>query len=108
MQKRLSALEKGVDLEDGRFKPLEFRIEGKNPKSTWMMMSIHEGRNRVIRRLFDQLGHPVSRLIRVAVGGIELGDLPEGKYRHLQKREIKKLLTEAGNPHPAEVPRKLT
>lgn len=86
-----AAIEQGVKLEDGIFRPLEFRIVSKNPKSTWVSMAIHEGRNRVIRRLFDELDHPVARLIRTAMGEIELGDLKEGEYRHLSGREVRKL-----------------
>lgn len=89
--KDTAAVEKGVKLEDGMFKPLEFRIEDRNPKSTWVYVTINEGRNRVIRRFFEELGHPVARLIRVAIGEIGLGDLKEGGYRHLRKWEIKKL-----------------
>lgn len=89
--KDTAAVEKGVKLEDGMFKPLEFKIEGRNPKSTWVYVTIHEGRNRVIRRLFDELGHPVARLIRVGIGEVGLGDLKEGDYRHLKNWEIKKL-----------------
>jgi 23S rRNA pseudouridine2605 synthase len=86
-----AAVEKGVKLEDGIFKPLEFKVESRNPRSTWVYVTIHEGRNRVIRRFFEELGHPVARLIRVGIGEIGLGDLKEGGYRHLKKWEIKKL-----------------
>ncbi len=89
--KDMAAVEKGVKLEDGMFKPLEFKIEGRNPKSTWVYVTINEGRNRVIRRFFEELGHPVARLVRVGIGEIGLGDLMEGDYRHLKNWEIKKL-----------------
>jgi len=90
--REVAAIEKGVELDDGLFKPLSFKVESKNPKSTWVSMTIHEGRNRVIRRLFDELGHPVARLVRTAIDEIELGSLNEGEYRHLKKWEIKKLV----------------
>lgn len=89
--KDLAAVEKGVKLEDGMFKPLEFKVEGRNPRSTWVYVTIQEGRNRVIRRFFEEIGHPVARLIRVAIGDIGLGDLKEGAYRHLKKWEIRTL-----------------
>jgi len=89
--KDMAAVEKGVKLEDGMFKPLEFKLEGRNPKSTWVYVTINEGRNRVIRRFFEELGHPVARLVRVSIGEIGLGDLKEGEYRHLKKWEISKL-----------------
>lgn len=89
--KDMASVEKGVKLEDGMFKPLEFKVESRNPRSTWVYVTIHEGRNRVIRRFFEELGHQVARLIRVGIGEIGLGDLKEGEYRHLKKWEINKL-----------------
>jgi 16S rRNA U516 pseudouridylate synthase RsuA-like enzyme len=47
-----------------------------------------EGRNRLVRRLFTALGHPVLRLVRVGFGGLHLGDLPRGKARKLTEGEI--------------------
>lgn len=85
------AIEQGVKLADGMFQPLEFGILSRNPKSTWVSITIHEGRNRVIRRLFEELGHPVARLIRTGIGDLELGELKEGEYRHLNRRELKDL-----------------
>jgi 23S rRNA pseudouridine2605 synthase len=89
--KDTAAVEKGVRLEDGMFKPLEFKVGDRNPRSTWVSVTIHEGRNRVIRRFFEELGHPVARLIRIGIGEVGLDDLKEGAYRHLKKWEIRKL-----------------
>jgi 23S rRNA pseudouridine2605 synthase len=88
----LQLIKDGERLDDGYFKPLHVSIEKVNPKSSWLELIIHEGRNRVIRRYFDFLGHPVSRLIRVAVGDIHLGELLPGDFRYLERREIKELL----------------
>jgi 23S rRNA pseudouridine2605 synthase len=52
-----------------------------------------EGRNRVIRRAFDTLGHSVVRLIRVAVADLSLDDLKPGTYRYLKKREVMRLMS---------------
>lgn len=91
--KVMRALEQGVDLPDGRFVPETVAMEGKNPKSTWILITSTEGRNRVIRRALESLGYPVQRLIRVAVGGVLLGDLAEGKSRPLKTNEIRQLLS---------------
>jgi len=88
----LRHLEEGVDLEDGVFTPGVVRLEKTNPKSSWLQITVSEGRNRVVRRAFDALGHPVQRLVRIAVGNLMLGDLASGEYRPLMKREIEGLL----------------
>lgn len=91
-QSEVKKIQDGVMLEDGVFVPLDVKVEKQNPLSTWLRMTIADGRNRVIRRLFDILGHPVARLVRVSIGGVELGGLKERESRHLKKREIEQLL----------------
>jgi 23S rRNA pseudouridine2605 synthase len=93
----LKALENGIDLPDGRFAPTEIQLEKTNPRSTWLTVMLTDGRNRVIRRAFDSLGHPVARLIRVAVADITLASLPEGAWRLLTSREVERLLLLAGS-----------
>jgi 23S rRNA pseudouridine2605 synthase len=89
--KEVRLLQEGVELEDGVFAPDNVRPEKTNPKSSWFQIVVSEGRNRVIRRAFDALGHPVQRLIRIAVGNLMLGDLADGEYRVLTRREIEGL-----------------
>ena len=93
----LKALENGIDLPDGRFAPSEVRLEKTNPGSTWLVLTLTDGRNRVIRRAFDSLGHPVARLIRVAVAEIPLAPLREGAWRLMTPREVERLLILAGS-----------
>jgi 23S rRNA pseudouridine2605 synthase len=93
----LKALENGIDLPDGRFAPSEVRLEKTNPGSTWFVLTLTDGRNRVIRRAFDSLGHPVARLIRVAVAEILLAPLREGAWRLMTPREVERLLILAGS-----------
>ncbi|MFM8405085.1 MAG: hypothetical protein ACKOAA_04350, partial [Actinomycetota bacterium] len=50
---------------------------------------IHEGRNQIVRRIFDALGFPVVRLMRTSIGSIELGELPAGKWRNLNDVETR-------------------
>ncbi len=90
------ALEKGIDLEDGRFAPTLVRLEKVNRGSTWLTLTIKDGRNRVIRRAFETIGHDVVRLIRTAVGDIALGPLAEGAWRVLTPREVQRLQRAAG------------
>ncbi len=93
----LKVLENGIDLPDGRFAPTDVHLEKTNPGSTWLTMTITDGRNRVIRRAFDSLGHSVARLVRVAVADITLSPLREGAWRMLTPREVERLLKLAGS-----------
>ncbi|MBN2254375.1 MAG: rRNA pseudouridine synthase [Deltaproteobacteria bacterium] len=79
-------------LEDGDFKPQRVRIDKANRKSTWVEMTIHEGKNRIIKRLFDFYGYPVMRLVRVAIGNLKLKNLRIGDFRYLEVREVRDLL----------------
>ena len=83
-----SRLKGGVELEDGLARARKARVLKKNPGSTWVELTVLEGRNRLVRRLFCELGHPVLRLVRVGFGGLQLGDLPRGKARRLTSGEI--------------------
>lgn len=87
-EKDLRALAKGIALDDGPFKPEGLRVEKVNQKSTWLVLTIYEGRNRVIRRAFEKMGCLVARLIRVRFGKLELADMLPGEYRYLRKREL--------------------
>ncbi|HPC04398.1 MAG TPA: pseudouridine synthase [Syntrophales bacterium] len=84
----LALLRKGARLDDGFFKPLRVSLEKRNPGSTWFRVTIHEGKNRVIRRYFESFGHPVARLIRTAVGGVFLESMKAGEYRYLTKKDL--------------------
>jgi 23S rRNA pseudouridine2605 synthase len=88
----IRTLSEGVSLEDGFFKPLHAVLESRSAKNCWVTLILAEGRNRVIRRAFTVLGHPVVRLIRVALADIALDDLKPGAYRYLTKKEVSRLL----------------
>lgn len=91
-RKEIQSLVNGIELEDGPFTVDGIQEEKYNEKSQWLRVTISEGRNRIIRRAMEALGHPVARLIRISVGNLELGTLKPGEYRRLQKREIEGLL----------------
>lgn len=84
----LKRLEKGVELADGPFMPDDIVLEKTNPGSTWLALTIRDGRNRVIRRAFEALGHDLARLVRVAVGPLALGSLAQGTWRFLTTGEV--------------------
>ncbi len=96
----IQALGNGIDLSDGRFAPMNVSLEKTNRESAWLRMTITDGRNRVIRRAFELLGHPVCRLVRVAVGDVTLNGVREGAWRRLTKVEVDRLLVQAGGRKP--------
>lgn len=89
-------LREGVDLEDGPVKVDSFRVLDAGGGRSLVELTLHEGRKHVVRRLLDEVGHPVRALTRTAVGPIRLGDLRPGKLRPLTAREIADLFTVAG------------
>ena len=87
----IRTLSKGVELSDGRTLPCQVRKIQKTEKNSWLEMTIHEGRNRQIRRMLETMDHPVIKLKRIRMGKLELGALPVGQYRYLTSQEIKSL-----------------
>ncbi len=81
-------LAKGVYIDGKKTYPAEVEVTEHRRNSSVVRICIHEGRNRQIRKMCEAVGHPVLGLRRVAVDGIELGNLPEGKWRHLTSTEI--------------------
>jgi len=94
----LRSLQAGLDLSDGRFEPLQVVVNKVNPKSTWVTISIHEGRNRLIRHAFASMGHLVRRLIRVSVGDVFLGSLRVGTWRNMTPQEVERLMVRSQMP----------
>ncbi len=79
-----STLMKGVELEDGLGRVLDF----KSLSPTWIEVTIHEGRYHIIRRLMEAVGVEVVRLVRTRFGPIVLGDILEGRWRDLNEVEL--------------------
>lgn len=97
----LEKLKQGIELEDGMTAPAEVEYQDVNMENNEATISItiHEGRNRQVRRMFEAIGHKVIRLKRVRFGSIILEGLPRGKFRHLEPGEIKELLNESRKSH---------
>jgi 23S rRNA pseudouridine2605 synthase len=95
-QQELKQINKGVSLPDGVFKPENAKIEKFNDKSTWLSLTLREGKNRIIRRGFEAAGLQVTRLVRESIGNITLAGLKEGQWRSLTGREISQLLNNSG------------
>lgn len=89
-------LRAGVELEDGPIRVDDFRVIGTAGARTLVEVSLHEGRNHVVRRLLEYVGHPVSKLVRVAVGPVRLGDQRSGTLRELTGAELGELYRNIG------------
>ena len=85
-------LRAGVQLDDGRMtSPAQVRLIRYDTFSTTLLVTIHEGRNRQVRRMFTAVGHDVVSLKRTGFASIRLHDLPRGQWRHLTDAEVRKL-----------------
>ncbi|MBM3138958.1 MAG: rRNA pseudouridine synthase [Chloroflexi bacterium] len=84
----LEALRRGVLIEDGRTAPARVELVRRGARRSLVRLSIHEGRNRQVRRMLDAVGHPVTRLVRTSYGPVELGRLGSGRARELRAEEI--------------------
>lgn len=81
-------LQSGVPVEGETWRAASVRIIREGEKNTWLDVTLEEGRNRQIRRMLEAIGVECLRLVRVAIGDIELGDLPKGGVRRLTTSEI--------------------
>jgi 23S rRNA pseudouridine2605 synthase len=77
----------GVRLDDGRAAPAQLRIVAVRRERSLVDVTIHEGRNRQVRRMFEEVEHPVLALVRLRFGPISLGDLAPGAVRDATERE---------------------
>jgi len=104
-EKKLTRLKKGVRLEDGEARAVSCSLVRQKEKNSWVRVVVTEGRNRLIKRMFSAIGHPVLKLKRIEYGPVRLGDLPFGQYRYLTPGEMGKLeglkqKTHRGQSHP--------
>lgn len=95
-------LQDGIELEDGRAQFGSIEEGGGEGSNVWYRVTIHEGRNREVRRLFEAVGHAVSRLIRIRYGAMVLPrGLKRGAWMELDERDIDALGQAAGAPEAA-------
>ena len=87
-QEELRRLRDGVVLDGQKTSPAKARILRQDAFSTDILVTIHEGRNRQIRRMVEKVNHQVVRLKRVNYGAVELGDLQRGEWRDLTEEEV--------------------
>jgi 23S rRNA pseudouridine2605 synthase len=87
-RERIAQLLEGVRLDDGPARLLAAQIMRQNAGQCTVRVTLAEGRKREVRRLFEAVGHPVRRLLRVRYGPIALGSLPPGDWRPLSAAEL--------------------
>jgi 23S rRNA pseudouridine2605 synthase len=88
-EEHFDTLKKGIELEDGPIKPDALSIV--TPDAYVVGIEIHSGRNRIVRRMFESLGYEVTKLDRTTYAGLTKKDLPRGKWRFLDPKEVVKL-----------------
>ena len=91
LKMRIAALEWGPELEDGKMLPPKLICLRRAGEKITLSLTIHEGRNRIIRRACAAVGLTLLALKRVRVGPVKLGNLPEGQYRALTHEELRAL-----------------
>lgn len=84
----LNKIRRGVYIDGKKTSPAQCEIMEIESGMTLVEIVIHEGRNRQVRKMFESVGNPVKALRRVSIGNVELGNLPEGRWRHLTSGEI--------------------
>jgi 23S rRNA pseudouridine2605 synthase len=89
-------LRDGVELDDGPARVDGFRVVDARPGKALVEVTLHDGRNRIVRRLLEAVGHPVLQLVRTQVGPIKLGDLRTGRTRVLGRPEVASLMETGG------------
>jgi pseudouridine synthase len=88
----IKKLRSGIRLSDGPTLPARIKFLGKTASNSWVQITVTEGRNNLIKRMFMAVGHRVLKLKRIQFGSLTLGDIPSGKYRVLRSKEVEKLL----------------
>lgn len=89
---KLAKLRNGVDIGGFVTSKAIVKIVKDSAKSTLLEVSIHEGKNRQIRKMFKAVGNPVQQLKRIAIGDVQMGRLREGYYRKLRPDEVARLV----------------
>ncbi|MGI9536229.1 MAG: pseudouridine synthase [Desulfocapsaceae bacterium] len=91
-QGKIRKLEQGIEIDGRKTWPAKISKARKQGQATRLVITIHEGRKRQVRKMFEAIGHPVINLKRIAYGQLRLGSLKSGTYRFLTPEDMKKVL----------------
>jgi 23S rRNA pseudouridine2605 synthase len=89
---RLDALERGITIAGVVYGPIRATLDRQQASNAWLTVSLREGKNREIRRVMEHLGLEVTRLIRIAYGPFQLGELPRGAIEEVPRRVLREQL----------------
>lgn len=89
-QYQIAMLERGVTVDGKRTAPAVIRLMEESDTNAWYRVTLHEGRNQQIRKMFDHISHSVTKLRRVAIGFLKKEKLKPGQFRMLSESEVKK------------------
>jgi len=96
---KLLTLEKGVTVDGVRYGAIKAVLDRQQGSNAWLTVALNEGKNREIRHVMDHLGWPVTRLIRIAYGPFQLGNLPEGEVEEVPGKVFKEQLSSEKAPN---------
>jgi 23S rRNA pseudouridine2605 synthase len=91
-QEALDRLKGGITVEGVRYGPIEATLDREQGANVWLTFEIREGKNREVRKVLEQLGLKVNRLIRVAFGPFELGEIDDGEVDEVETDDLRKAL----------------
>lgn len=93
---RLARLEGGVTVEGVRYGSIRAVVDSTKGANSWLTLSLAEGKNREVRKVMEHLGLSVTRLLRIAYGPLQLGDLEKGAAEEVRGRALREVLTSVG------------
>lgn len=96
VEEALARLQQGISLEDGITAPAELHVLEDGDRTTWLTLTLREGRNHQVKRMCAAVGCPVLKLRRIQIGPIDLGNLQPGGCRRLKSREVRALRQAVG------------
>lgn len=105
---QLESLRRGVELSDGTTRPAIVRRIRDSAKHSFIEITISEGRNRQVRRMLEAIDNKVLKLVRTAIGPLEIADLGIGKYRPLTAAEVASLRSRSQPRKAPPAPKKST
>lgn len=94
----IKRLRNGITLEDGPVKPSAVKLVSTAEDRSLVRLTLHEGRNHIVRRTMEALGHPVRKLSRTGIGPVRIGNLKSGDLRDLTREELGGLLDLISSP----------
>jgi 23S rRNA pseudouridine2605 synthase len=103
---RLAALEEGVTIDRIAYGPIRAVLDRAQGSNAWLTVSLREGKNREIRRVMEHLGLSVTRLIRIAYGPFQLGELQRGEVEEVPRRVLREQLGQANQAAKRPAPKR--